>query len=73
LFALEIVTNLLKPEGRIKADPLKLVELDRRFAGYDDGTEVRWYVTMFDRPDTSVVRLVESTAQNHGLKLVLVE
>ena len=72
LFALLPGTNRAKPEGMVKAAPLKLPELEKSFAGYAEGENIIWVVeTGFERPEPSIIRQVELAAQTSRVNLAV--
>jgi hypothetical protein len=71
LFALLPGTNRTKPEGMIKATPLKLLDLEECFAGYAEGENIFWVVdAKFGRPEAEVIRQVQSAALKSKVNLV---
>jgi hypothetical protein len=69
-FALLPGTNGMKPEWMVKAAPLTLAEVERRFAEYPEGECIFWQSgSGFGLPDSAIVQHLRHSAQKAKLDL----
>jgi hypothetical protein len=72
VFALLPGTNREKPDEMVRAAPLQLTDLAKRFAGYAEGENIYWVIRDgFDRPEPAIIRQVQSAAGGSKVNLVI--
>jgi len=71
-FALLPGTNRVKPESMVKATPLTLAEIERRFDDHPEGENIFLVVEPgFESPDPTILRDLQAAARKSNVCLII--